>query len=289
MPSTINGLWVYLAASPLFGLTLTLMAYGIGYRLYSAAKASPLVNPVLIAIAIAIIIAVLTALQISYQDYFAGGQFIHFLLGPVTVGLALPLYKQVAKLKRLWLPISLTLIVGVSLASASTVLIANYLGASHETLLSLAPKSVTTPVAMSISEQIGGVPSLTAFFVIITGIIGAIFGSSLFRVLRIQDDSVKGIAMGITAHGIGTARAFQISAEKGAFSGLAMALAALVAIADGAVGNYNAVSAILESLTVNLGNSTQMDFKASENEICIAFGLGGIATVATHTTSHTFE
>jgi putative effector of murein hydrolase len=82
---------------------------------------------------------------------------------------------------------------------------------------------------MSISEQIGGVPSLTAVFVIITGIIGAIFGSSLFRVLRIQDDSVKGIAMGITAHGIGTARAFQISAEKGAFSGLAMALAALVA------------------------------------------------------------
>jgi predicted murein hydrolase (TIGR00659 family) len=227
MPSTINGLWVYLAASPLFGLTLTLMAYGIGYRLYSAAKASPLVNPVLIAIAI--IIAVLTALHISYQDYFAGGQFIHFLLGPATVGLALPLYKQVAKLKRLWLPISLMLIVGVSLASASTVLIANYLGASHETLLSLAPKSVTTPVAMSISEQIGGVPSLTAVFVIITGIIGAIFGSSLFRILRIQDDSVKGIAMGITAHGIGTARAFQISAEKGAFSGLAMALAALVA------------------------------------------------------------
>ena len=122
----------------------------------------------------------LTALHISYQDYFAGGQFIHFLLGPATVGLALPLYKQVAKLKRLWLPISLTLIVGVSLASASTVLIANYLGASHETLLSLAPKSVTTPVAMSISEQIGGVPSLTAVFVIITGIIGAIFGSSLW-------------------------------------------------------------------------------------------------------------
>ena len=194
MPNTINGLWVYLSASPLFGLTLTLIAYGIGYRLYSAAKSNPLINPVLIAIAI--IIAVLTALHISYQDYFAGGQFIHFLLGPATVGLALPLYKQVAKLKRLWLTISLTLIVGVSLASASTVLIAHYLGASHETLLSLAPKSVTTPVAMSICEQIGG---------------------------------VKGIAMGITAHGIGTARAFQISAEKGAFSGLAMALAALVA------------------------------------------------------------
>lgn len=227
MPNTINGLWVYLSASPLFGLTLTLIAYGIGYRLYSAAKSNPLINPVLIAIAI--IITVLTVLHISYQDYFAGGQFIHFLLGPATVGLALPLYKQVAKLKRLWMPISLALLFGVSLASVSTLLIAKYLGASHETLLSLAPKSVTTPVAMSITEQLGGVPSLTAVFVIITGIIGAIVGSSLFRLLRIQDDSVKGIAMGITAHGIGTARAFQISAEKGAFSGLAMALSALVA------------------------------------------------------------
>ncbi len=227
MPNTINGLWVYLSASPLFGLTLTLIAYGIGYRLYSAAKSNPLINPVLIAIAI--IITVLTVLRIPYQDYFAGGQFIHFLLGPAPVGMALPLYKQVAKLKRLWLPISLALLFGVSLASVSTLLIAKYLGASHETLLSLAPKSVTTPVAMSITEQLGGVPSLTAVFVIITGIIGAIVGSSLFRLLRIQDDSVKGIAMGITAHGIGTARAFQISAEKGAFSGLAMALSALVA------------------------------------------------------------
>ncbi len=227
MPNTINGLWVYLSASPLFGLTLTLIAYGIGYRLYSAAKSNPLINPVLIAIAI--IITVLTVLHIPYQDYFAGGQFIHFLLGPATVGLALPLYKQVAKLKRLWLSISLALLFGVSLASFSTLLIAKYLGASHATLLSLAPKSVTTPVAMSITEQLGGVPSLTAVFVIITGIIGAIVGSSLFRLLRIQDDSVKGIAMGITAHGIGTARAFQISAEKGAFSGLAMALSALVA------------------------------------------------------------
>ena len=227
MPNTINGLWVYLSASPLFGLTLTLIAYGIGYRLYSAAKSNPLINPVLIAIAI--IITVLTVLHISYQDYFAGGQFIHFLLGPATVGLALPLYKQVAKLKRLGLPISLTLLFGVSLASVSALLIAKYLGASHATLLSLAPKSVTTPVAMSITEQLGGVPSLTAVFVIITGIIGAIVGSSLFRLLRIQDDSVKGIAMGITAHGIGTARAFQISTEKGAFSGLAMALSALVA------------------------------------------------------------
>ena len=184
MPNTINGLWVYLSASPLFGLTLTLIAYGIGYRLYSAAKSNPLINPVLIAIAI--IITVLTVLHIPYQDYFAGGQFIHFLLGPATVGLALPLYKQVAKLKRLWLPISLALRFGVSLASVSTLLIAKYLGASHETLLSLAPKSVTTPVAMSITEQLGGVPSLTAVFVIITGIIGAIIGPTILNFLEID-------------------------------------------------------------------------------------------------------
>ena len=102
------------------------------------------------------------------------------------------------------------------------------LGASKATLISLAPKSVTAPVAMGISEKLGGLPSLTAVLVVSTGIVGAVFGTGLFRLLRIQDDAIKGFAMGTSSHGIGTARAFQVSPVMGAFSGLAMALSALV-------------------------------------------------------------
>ena len=112
-------------------------------------------------------------------------------------------------------------------AALSSVFIARWFGASLQTQISLAPKSVTAPVAMGISESIGGLPSLTAVLVVVTGILGAVLGTKLFDLLRIRDDSVKGIAMGITAHGIGTARAFQVSAEMGAFSGLAMALSAI--------------------------------------------------------------
>jgi putative effector of murein hydrolase len=138
------------------------------------------------------------------------------------------LYRQFPKVKRLWLPVSITLISGVTIGALSSVGIARFLGASTQTQLSLAPKSVTAPVAMGISEQIGGLPSLTAVLVVATGILGAVLGTKLFALMRTTDDSVKGIAMGITAHGIGTARAFQVSAEMGAFSGLAMALATLI-------------------------------------------------------------
>ncbi len=223
----LSAIWVYLSASPLFGLTMTLVAYGIAYRLYAYTQSNPLFNPVVIAVLL--LIGLLLATGISYKDYFAGGQFIHFLLGPATVALALPLYRQFTKLKRLWLPILIALISGVSIGGLSAVFIAQWLGADKQTLLSLAPKSVTAPVAMGISERIGGLPSLTAVLVVTTGIIGSMLGTKLFALLRIRDDSVKGIAMGITAHGIGTARAFHISAEMGAFSGLAMALAAFVA------------------------------------------------------------
>lgn len=223
----LTEIWVYLAASPLFGLTMTLVAYGIAQRLFVASKGNPLLNPVVVAVGLLITLLLVTG--ISYKDYFAGGQFIHFLLGPATVALAIPLYRQFSKLRKMLLPIMLTLLVGISIGCISAVLIAKGLGADKQTLLSLAPKSVTAPVAMGISERIGGLPSLTAVLVVTTGIIGSIIGTKLFALLRIRDDSVKGIAMGIAAHGIGTARAFQISLEMGAFSGLAMALSAFVA------------------------------------------------------------
>jgi len=222
--SSLATIWVYLSASPLLGLTVTLLAYSLAYRLYTYANANPLLNPVVTAVSVLIGFLLLT--DISYEAYFEGGQFVHFLLGPATVALAIPLYQQLAKLKRLWLPVLATVAVGVVFGALSSVGLARLLGASLQTQISLAPKSVTAPVAMGISEKIGGLPSLTAVLVVVTGIIGAVIGTRLFDLMRIRDDSVKGIAMGITAHGIGTARAFQVSSEMGAFSGLAMALSA---------------------------------------------------------------
>lgn len=225
--SNLEQIWVYLSASPLFGLTMTLIAYGIAYRVYVWGNANPLLNPVVTAVVLLITLLVLT--DTPYQDYFAGGQFVHFLLGPATVALAIPLYKQLGKLKAVWLSVLVALVIGVAVGGISAVGIAWSLGADTQTLLSLAPKSVTAPVAMGIAERIGGIPSLTAVLVVMTGVIGAVLGTKLFDLLRIRDDSVRGIAMGVAAHGIGTARAFQVSAEMGAFAGLAMALSALLA------------------------------------------------------------
>jgi predicted murein hydrolase (TIGR00659 family) len=222
-PDPVN-IWVYLSASPLLGLTITLVAYNLAYRLYTRAHTNPLLNPVATAIGALIVFLLLT--DINYYDYFRGAQFVHFLLGPATVALAVPLYHQLTKLKRLWLPLALSIFSGVTIAALCSIGIVAFLGASPETIFSLAPKSATAPVAMGISERIGGLPSLTAVLVVSTGIIGAVTGTKLLTILRIKDDSVKGVAKGLTAHGIGTARAFQINREMGTFSGLAMALSA---------------------------------------------------------------
>jgi predicted murein hydrolase (TIGR00659 family) len=222
-------IWVYLAASPLLWLAATLVCYLLADRLYRFGRGSPLLNPV--AIAVAVLIGILVVTETPYAVYFDGAQFVHFLLGPATVSLAIPLYRQRERLGALALPIGAALLVGVLTASLTAIGLAAWLGADVATLVSLAPKSVTAPVAMGISEKLGGIPSLTAVLVVSTGIVGAVFGTGVLRLLRIRDDAVKGIAMGVTSHGIGTARAFQVSPTMGAFSGLAMALSAFLTAA----------------------------------------------------------
>ncbi|MEO0442983.1 MAG: LrgB family protein [Pseudomonadota bacterium] len=226
METNVSEIWVYLSSSPLFGLTLTLVAYCIAHGIYTHSGGHPLCNPVLLSIIMIITVLVLT--NIEYPHYFAGAQYIHFLLGPVTVALGYPLYRQLTKLKQLWLPISAALISGIIVGTISSILLVRWLGGSIEVQLSIAPKSVTAPVAMGIAEKIGGLASLTAALVITTGIIGALICTIIFKVMRTKDDSIKGIALGLSAHGIGTARAFYLSKEMGAFSGLAMALSALL-------------------------------------------------------------
>jgi predicted murein hydrolase (TIGR00659 family) len=173
---------------------------------------------------VAVLVALLVTTGTPYETYFDGAKFVHFLLGPATVALAVPLYAQLGKLKRLALPLSVALLAGSLAAIASAVGIGWLFGASRETLLSLAPKSVTTPIAMGIAEKLGGLPGLTAVLVVATGIIGAVSAKYVLNALRIDDHAVRGFAVGTAAHGIGTARAFQVSEEAGAFAGLAMGL-----------------------------------------------------------------
>jgi len=214
--------WVYLSASPLLGLTLTLCAYLFAQWVYARCGFSPLANPV--AIAIALISLVLTVSGMSYQRYFAGAQFVHFLLGPATVALAVPLARQVPRLRRSLLPLACALLCGCVTAIVSAVGVALLLGASPELAASIAPKSATTPIAMAISERLGGVPALTAVLVIGTGIFGAVTARFLMNAIGVRSHAARGLALGVAAHGIGTARAFQVSPEMGAYAGLGMGM-----------------------------------------------------------------
>ncbi len=226
MTAPLADIWVYLQATPLLFLTLTLLVYQAAYWIYRRAGYHPLLNPV--AWSIVALVLVLRWTGTPYETYFGGAQFVHFLLGPATVALAVPLYAQWDKLRRALLPIGAAMLAGAVTALVSAVGLAWALGASELTLLSIAPKSVTTPIAMGIVERLGGLPSLTAVLVVTTGIIGAIGGKYVLDALRITDHGVRGFALGTAAHGIGTARAFQESEEAGAFSGLAMGLCGLV-------------------------------------------------------------
>lgn len=226
MTPALNQVWVYLAASPLLWLTATLLAYQCAYALYARSRFNPLFNPV--AISVALLLLVLLATGTQYRTYFEGAQFVHFLLGPATVALAIPLYQQLEKLKRNWFALLGSALIGGASAIAVAMGVAWALGASPATVLSIAPKAVTTPIAMGVAEKIGGLPSLTAVLVMVTGILGATSARWIFNLLKIEDHSIRGFALGVTSHGIGTARAFQVSEEMGAFSGLAMGLSGVL-------------------------------------------------------------
>lgn len=215
-------IWVFLAQSPLLWLTITVLVYLGALALYRRSGLNPLVNPVLVSVAA--IVSVLLLTRTPYPQYFEGAKFVHFLIGPATVALAIPLYNQLARLKRMAWPVGIALLSGCVTAIVSAVGIGWLLGASPETLRSLAPKSSTMPIAMGVAERIGGLPSLAAVAVAVTGISGAIMARSLFNLLKIQDPAVRGFAVGVASHAIGTARALQVHEQAGAFSALAMAL-----------------------------------------------------------------
>jgi len=221
----VRDVWVYLSASPLTHLTVTLVVFVVASAIYKKAKLNPILNPVLLSVVSIMLFLNLT--DTDYNQYFEGAQFVHFLLGPTTVALAIPLYRQFERIKRSALAISVSLLVGSFTSAVTAVTVAWLLQAGNVSLVSLAPKSVTAPVAMGISEQLGGLPSLTAVITIITGITGAVIGPVILNRMNITDWAARGLAIGTASHGIGTARALQVNELAGAFSGLAMGINAL--------------------------------------------------------------
>lgn len=222
MDDQIYSIWVYLAQTPLLWLTTTIGVYQLAAIFWRRIGAPPLLNPVLLAIIVLVTVLLLT--DTPYQVYFDGAQFVHFLLGPATVALAVPLYHASAKLQRVLLPGLGALIIGATVGVLAGVLIGRAVGLGDATLRSLAPRSITSPIAMGVAEAVGGLPSLTAVLVILTGMTGAVLAREALDLLRLRDQSVRGFAIGLASHGLGTARALQLDSEAGAFAGLAMGL-----------------------------------------------------------------
>lgn len=225
MPNFVE-LWVYLSATPLFGLTATLVVYVLAVRAYERLGQPPWANPVLWSVVV--LAATLLLTNVAYPAYFAGAQFIHFLLGPAVVALGWPLWQRRAVLRQRWKALLLASLLGGAAASGSAIGLGWAVGLPPEMLASLVPKSVTAPVAMGIAEQIGGVPALAAVFAVITGLVGALTGKYLFDLLRIPRSPdgwmARGFALGTTSHGIGAARALQVNADAGAYAGLALGI-----------------------------------------------------------------
>ena len=176
---------------------------------------------------IILISTVLSVFDIPYEKFFAGAQFVHFLLGPATVAIAVPLYQRWDDVKKVLAPIGLALGVGSFAAVASVVLLGFLVDLPRDVMISFMPKSATAGVAMAISAAQGGNPSLTAVLVILTGITGALIVTPFMNRMGIRDYAARGFAVGLTSHGIGTARAYEVDPTAGLFAGIAMALNAI--------------------------------------------------------------
>ena len=218
----IHEIWVYLSGSPLLALILTLAAYQAGLSAYERAGRNPLANPV--AIAVLLVAFAITVIDMPYEKYFEGAQFVHFLLGTATVALAVPIHQGMAGLKGRVFPLLAALLAGGATSIASAVGIAKLLGADAAIIGGLYAKSVTAPIAMGVAERMQVSPTLTAVFAVTTGILGAVLARFVLDALGSKAWWQRGFAIGVAAHGIGTSRAFSVNQEAGSYSSLAMGL-----------------------------------------------------------------
>jgi predicted murein hydrolase (TIGR00659 family) len=217
---------VLLGSTPFLGIVVTFAVYYGADRLHEAIGAPVFLHPLLIAIAA--LIALLQFSGVSYERYYLSAEPLHLLLGPVVVLLAVPLWRELSTIRTIGPGLLFVLLAGSVAGIATSIAAAIAFSAPAKLVASMAPRSVTTPVAINLSESLGGVPSITAVLVILTGLFGATIGWPLLRVLGIRDPRAKGFAVGVAAHVIGTARMFQINPTAGAFSSLGMILNALM-------------------------------------------------------------
>jgi predicted murein hydrolase (TIGR00659 family) len=217
--------WSWLLASPLFGVTLTLVAYKAARVLWQRTGRHPSLNPVLVAIVLTG--GTLLLLGVDYEEYMTGGRYIAFLLGPATVALALPLYYEARHVREAAGAILAGLVVGSAVSIVVAFTVTGALGGDEALALSMAPKSATTPVSIALADAVGGIPALTAVFTILAGVLGAVAGPAVLSLLRFRDLRVRGLAIGAASHGIGTSRALEDHPTEGAFAALAMGLNAL--------------------------------------------------------------
>lgn len=219
-------IWVYLQTQPLLWLTVTLCVWEFSLIVDRRAGHHALSNPTVLSILITAALLLLT--HTSYKTYFGGGEFIQFLLGPATVALAVPMYANWQVIRRNFLAITVSLTAGSMVAAGSAMLIMRAFGAQRMVTISLGPKSVTTPIAMGIAQDLGGNPSLTAVFVMITAMFGILVYPLVFQLGRITDWRARGLAAGVAMHGLGTARMLTVNETAGAFAGLAIGLNGVV-------------------------------------------------------------
>lgn len=216
---------INLQVQPLLFLTLTVAVFVMACWIHQRTRAHPLANPVLISVCL--LILVMAATRTPYERYFEGAQFIHFLLGPATVALAIPMFRHIGKIRAAIVPITTGIVAG-SIAGLALIGAASWVFAADPALTaSLATKSVTAPVAMAIAPYTGAIPSLAAIMAVLAGMIGAAFGPTLLDRLGVKDPVARGLAMGTASHGQGTARILQENEEAGALAGIAMGLTAL--------------------------------------------------------------
>lgn len=211
----------------MFGIILTIIAFEIGVSIRNKWR-NPLLNPILIATIL--IIGFLTITGISYDTYKVGGDYISFFLGPVTVLLAVPLYRHIQALKKEWLPILAGIVVGSAVSIVCVIACAKIFGISKTLMLSLIPKSITIPMGSVVSEQIGGIPSITIVAIVITGITGAVTAPLVCRFFRIKNPVAQGVAIGTSSHALGTTKAMEIGEVQGAMSSLSIGVAGVVTV-----------------------------------------------------------
>lgn len=216
-----------LLVSPYFGIALSVAAFGVGVKLNRKLK-TPICNPLIIAIVL--IVAVLLIFRIPYESYNVGGEIINMFLAPATACLAVAIYTKIDILKQYWLPIVIGCAAGSAASMGSVYLLCRLFGLDESMTASLLPKSVTTPIAVSIAEPAGGVVPITVVAVIFTGILGGIFAPLLIKIFRISDPIAAGLAIGASSHAVGTSKAIELGEVEGAMSGLAIGICGLITV-----------------------------------------------------------